>query len=55
MFTENLEDTIVLVGQQGIHIASNRLSLTTREAQLTTHLSVHTNVELGNMDVLHDG
>ena len=55
MLTEYLEDTIVLVGQQGVHIAGNRLGLTTREAQLTTHLGIHTDIELGHMDMLHDG
>ena len=53
MLTENLEDTAVLVGQQGIHITSNRLVLTAREAQLTTHLGIHTDVELSDMNMLH--
>ncbi len=55
MLTENLEDTVVLISQQGVHIACNRLGLTAREAQLTTHLSVHTDIQLCNMDMLYDG
>ena len=54
VLAENLEDTVVLIGQQGVHIASHGLCLTTREAQLSTHLRVHTNIELCNMDVLHE-
>ena len=53
MLAENLEDTVVLVSQHGVEIASQWSVLTTRETQLATHLLIDTDVKFSHMDVLH--
>ena len=52
MLAEYLEDAVVLVGQHGVEVTCQRSVLTTREAQLTTHLLIDTDVKLRHVDVL---
>ena len=53
MLAEDLEATSILVGQMLLHRVGDVCTLTT-ELQTTTHLLVDTDVELSDMDVLHD-
>ena len=53
MLTEHLETTGILVSEVLLHRVGDGSSLTA-ERQTTTHLLVDTDVELGDVDVLHD-
>ena len=54
MLAEDLEQTAVLVGLQGVHISRHGLCLSAAEHQLTAALVVHTQVKLGDVYVLHN-
>ena len=54
MLAEHTEATGILVGQILLHRVGDSSTLAA-ELQATTHLLVDTDVELGDMDVLHDG
>ena len=53
VLAEDLEDAVVLVILQCLEIGSHGFGLTTREHQLSTALGIRTQVELCNVDVLH--
>ena len=49
------EDDLKTPEEQLVGITCHGLVLTTREAQLSTHLRVHTDIKLCHMDMLYDG
>ena len=53
MLAQHTEQAVVLVVLQGLHVGSHWLRLATREAQLSTHLRVHADVQFGDVDMLH--
>ena len=53
MLAEHLEQAGILVGLQRPHIGGHGLGLAAREHQLAAALVVHAQVELGDVDVLH--
>ena len=54
MLAEHAEATGILIGQVLLHRVSYG-STFAAELQATTHLFVNTDIELGDMDMFHDG
>ena len=54
MLAEHAEAAGILVGKVLLHGVGHR-SAVAAELQATTHLLVHTDIELGDVDMLHYG